>query len=393
VRDPYPDLANARRTNPVERIDFGEMGMGEDDPNLPATTPHDTYTVFSHELMQRVLLDNETFSSTAYAEIMGVLMGHTILEMDEPEHRHHRGLVAQAFREKTLARWEADLVRATVDELIDNFAGDGKAELVRQFTFPFPVRVIARILGLPKEDYVKFQRWSIELISVAGNWERALASSNALRDYFKPIVDQRRADPSDDLISDLAQAELDGNTLTDEEIFAFLRLLLPAGVETTYRSTGNFLFALLSHPEQMAALRADRSLMKQAIEETLRWEPPLLFITRSAAKDLELGGVPIAAGSQIGVSLGAANRDETRYQDPDRFDIFREPGQHISFGFGPHLCLGMHLARMEMRVAVDALLDRLPELRLDPDGDDPHIHGMIFRSPNRLPVLFDPVTG
>ncbi|MCU1461578.1 MAG: cytochrome [Acidimicrobiales bacterium] len=389
VRDPYPDLANARRANPVERIDFGELAMGDGDPNLPATPAHDTYTVYSHELVQRVLLDNETFSSSGYAEIMGVLMGHTILEMDEPEHRHHRGLVAQAFREKTLARWEADLVRATVDELVDNFAGAGHAELVRQFTFPFPVRVIARILGLPKEDYVKFQRWSIELISVTANWERALASSNALRDYFKPIVDQRRSDPSDDLISDLAQAELDGNTLDDEEIFAFLRLLLPAGVETTYRSTGNFLYALLTHPEQMEALRADRSLMKQAIEETLRWEPPLLFITRTAARDVELGGVAVKAGSQMGVSLGAANRDESRYRDPDTFDIFRDPGQHISFGFGPHLCLGMHLARMEMRVAADALLDRLPNLRLDPAGDDPHIHGMIFRSPNRLPVVFD----
>lgn len=391
VRDPYPDLAEARRLHPVDKIDLSPAT----DPNLPtaAAPPHDVYTVYSHELVQRVLLDNETFSSAGYADVMGAVMGHTILEMDEPEHRVRRGLVAQAFRQKSLARWETELVRAVTDELIDVFAARRKAELVRQFTFPFPVQVIARILGLPRADYAKFQRWSIELISVGSNWERGLAASRSLRDYFKGVVDERRAEPADDLISDLAHVELDGQRLDDEEIFAFLRLLLPAGVETTFRSTGNFLFALLTHPDQLDAVRADRSLMAQAIEEALRWEPPLLFISRTATRDTDLGGVAVKAGSTIGVSLGAANRDDRRYPEPDRFDIFREPSQHISFGLGPHLCLGMHLARMEMRVAVDALLDRLPGLGLHPDGHDAHIHGMVFRSPTSLPVRFGSSAG
>ena len=385
VRDPWPDLAAARRRAPVQKTSIFALEGVEAPPDLP-----DEYTVYSYDLVSQVLRDNHTFSSEVYAAMMGPVMGHTILEMDEPEHRHHRSLVAEAFRQKTLARWESELVSPVVDELIDAFVGrgNGRAELVREFTFPFPVQVIARILGLPRGDYPRFQRWSLELISVGTDWDRGIAASEKLRDYFKEIVDRRRAEPADDLISDLAHAEIDGHTLSDEEIFAFLRLLLPAGVETTYRSSGNLLFGLLTHPDQLAAVRADRALLPQAIEEGLRWEPPLHGIARVATVDTELGGVAIKAGAVLSVAIGAANRDETRYPEPDRFDIFRDPQQHIAFGFGPHMCLGMHLARMETRVAVDALIERLPDLRLDPDGDDPHIRGQIFRSPTALPVLF-----
>ncbi|TML91637.1 MAG: cytochrome P450 [Actinobacteria bacterium] len=385
VRDPWPDLAAARRRAPVQKTSIFALEGVEAPPDLP-----DEYTVYSYDLVSQVLRDNHTFSSEVYAAMMGPVMGHTILEMDEPEHRHHRSLVAEAFRQKTLARWESELVSPVVDELIDAFVGrgNGRAELVREFTFPFPVQVIARILGLPRGDYPRFQRWSLELISVGTDWDRGIAASEKLRDYFKEIVDRRRAEPADDLISDLAHAEIDGHTLSDEEIFAFLRLLLPAGVETTYRSSGNLLFGLLTHPDQLAAVRADRALLPQAIEEGLRWEPPLHGIARVATVDTELGGVAIKAGAVLSVAIGAANRDETRYPEPDRFDIFRDPQQHIAFGFGPHMCLGMHLARMETRVAVDALIERLPDLRLDPEGDDPHIRGQIFRSPTALPVLF-----
>ena len=174
------------------------------------------------------------------------------------------------------------------------------------------------------------------------------------------ILDERRREPREDIISDLALAELDGEHLSDDEIFSFVRLLLPAGVETTFRSTGNLLFTLLSHPDQLEAVRADRSLVPQAIEEALRFETPLLNITRLATRDTEVGGVPVPAGSTVMIMIAAANRDETRYPDPDRFDIFRsDPKPHISFGHGPHVCLGMHLARMETRVALDLLLDRL----------------------------------
>ena len=209
-----------------------------------------------------------------------------------------------------------------------------------------------------------------------------------MKEYFAPILAARREEPRDDLISTLAHAEIDGEQLSDEEIYSFLRLLLPAGVETTYRSTGNLLFGLLSNPEQLDAVRSRRALIPPAIEEAVRWEAPLLIITRVATRDTTLAGIPIPAGSAVMPMLGAANRDESRYKDPDRFDVFRLQNPSISWGHGVHLCLGMHLARLEMRVALELLLDRLPDLRFDPEGKDPHIRGQVFRSPTSLPVLF-----
>jgi cytochrome P450 len=220
------------------------------------------------------------------------------------------------------------------------------------------------------------------------NWERGIAASEALRGYFADILEQRRRKPADDLITDLSAAEIDGERLSDDEIFAFLRLMLPAGIETTYRSFGNLLYALLNHPEQLAALERDRSLIPRAIEEGLRWEPPILFLIRQAVCATELDGIAIPAGADLNLCVGAANRDPSRYTDPDRFDILRDPHQHLTFGFGPHMCLGMHLARMETRVALAAVLDRLPGLRLDPDADPPFVQGAAMRSPPALNVRF-----
>jgi cytochrome P450 len=313
-----------------------------------------------------------------------------MLGMDEPVHGRLRALISKAFSQKSLARFQDELVARVGNELIDAFAANGKADLVKEFTFTYPSRIIAGLLGLPEEDYPQFQRWSISLLSWIMNPERGLAASAALVEYYRPILEARRAEPRDDLISLLAAAEVDGEKLADEEIFSFLRLLLPAGVETTYRSLGNLLFALLSDPAQLEAVRNDRALLPQAIEEGVRWNPPLLTITRVATRDTELGGVPIPAGASVMPMLGAANRQEDRFPDPDTFDIFREPRSNLGWGYGVHVCLGMHLARLEMRTAVNLLLDRLPDLRMDPDGDDPHIRGQVFRSPTSLPVLFDP---
>jgi cytochrome P450 len=185
----------------------------------------------------------------------------------------------------------------------------------------------------------------------------------------------------------LAQAELDGHRLTDEEIFAFLRLLLPAGAETTYRSSSNLLFGLLTNPDQLDALVTDRSVLPRAIEEGIRWEPPLTAIVRMTTTATDIDGVPVPEGAVVNVCMGAANRDPSRWEKPERFDIFRPVHQHVSFALGPHTCLGMHLARMETTVAMETVLDRLPNLRLDPSADDVHIRGRAFRSPQSLPVL------
>jgi cytochrome P450 len=390
IRDPYPQMAELRKEGPVYvgQVDF--VGVDPVASPLIADRPLPV-SVFGHDEIVTVLRDDRTFSSTVYEGIMGMVMGKTILQMDAPNHKIQRALVSPAFRSRVLERWEVELVRSVVDDLIDKFAGRGHADLVRELNFGFPVQVISRILGLPRKDYAQFQRWTVELISVAANWDRALAASAQLAEYLTDVLNQRRAEPADDLISDLVVAEVEGERLTDEEILSFLRLLLPAGVETTYRATGNVLFGLLQHPEQLEALRADRALFAQAFEESLRWEPPVTMILRRTLKDAELDGVAIPEGTDVGLFLGAANRDPRRYDDPDTFNMFREAQQHVGFGFGVHMCLGMHLARMESRVAVNALLDRFDDIRFDASADDDaHIHGMAFRSPTSLPVTFSP---
>jgi cytochrome P450 len=319
---------------------------------------------------------------------MGLVMGHSILEMDDPEHRQYRALIQQAFTLKAMERWERDVVAPIVNGLIDRFADSGHADLVRELTFPFPIQVIAGILGLPEADLPQFHRWAVELISIAVDIARGFTASQSLRDYFAGVLAERRQDPREDVISLLAEAELDGKRLTDEEIFAFLRLLLPAGAETTYRSSSNLLLGLLENPDQLDALRRDRSLMRQAIEEGLRWEAPLTGIARLAIRDAEVEGVRIPKGAVVGVCMGAANHDPARFGQPEKFDIFRPSKPHLAFATGPHTCLGMHLARMETAVVLNAALDRLPNLRLDPAADDVHVSGLGFRAPRSLPVRF-----
>ena len=382
MRDPYPELAQARRDTPIQRVENSLMPHEEAAP---------VFFVYRYDDVARVLRDSETFSSGHIIDlIMGPVMGeHIMLGMDGERHRRYRSLVSVAFRQKALSRWEDELVGTVANDLIDRFADRGNAELVREFTFPYPTQIIAGLLGLPRQDYKQFQRWSIAILSFLSKPEEAIAASQEVKEYVAGILAERRRQPREDLITDLAEAELDGERLSDEEIFSFVRLLLPAGVETTYRSLGNLLFTLLSHPDELEAVRAERALVSQTIEESLRLETPLLNITRLATTDTELSGVPIPAGSTVMLMLAAANREETRYVDPDRFDAWRvEPKPHISFGHGAHACLGIHLARLEMRVALNLLLDRLPGLRLDPEADDPHIRGQVFRSPTSLPVLF-----
>lgn len=211
-----------------------------------------------------------------------------------------------------------------------------------------------------------------------------------MRDYLEPLVEARRTEPAGDLLSELVHAEIDGARLADEKIYGFLRLLLPAGAETTYRAFGSCLLALLERPEAMARVLADRSLVPAAVEETLRWETSVTMVARVAATDTEIGGCPVPAGSSVSVINGSASRDEARWADPGEWDLDREPQQHMAFGTGPHQCLGMHLARMELEVGINAVLDRLPNLRLDPDAETPVISGYAFRGPATLPVRFDP---
>lgn len=386
VEDPYPDWARRRRESPV--------WVGPADEWMPGASAlmggADRLAVaLSFDAVSQVLQDGETFSSAGYAQTMGLVMGHTILEMDEPEHFRYRGLIQTAFQRKHIEQWARQIVAPVVENCLAPLRGRGQADLVRELTFPFPVKVICGMIGIPEESHGLFHRLAVELISIAFDPARGMAASAGLRDLFAEVLAERRRDPQDDLMTLLAEAELDGVRLDDEAIFAFLRLLAPAGAETTSRSSANLLCGLLSDPVQWEAVCKDRDLIPQAIEEGLRWEAPLTGIQRTATKDTEVCGVPIQAGTSVHVCMGAANRDETRWEDPDRFDIHRPRHHHAAFAFGPHTCLGMHLARLETRVALEALMDGLPGLRLDPAAKAPEVKGLSFRSPVELPVSFD----
>jgi cytochrome P450 len=381
VEDVHEKLREAREKH---RVMVGSPIFGTSAQTLDVAG----VTVLGYDECQAVLTDSERFSSSIYQHIMGPVMGRTLLEQEGPEHRTNRTLLSPLFRAKLLQRWRTELVEVVVHELIDRFAPRGRADLVREFTFAFPVQVIARLMGLPREDYVRFQQLSIELLSVVYDWDIGMAASATLKEYFAEILAERRKDPQDDLISTLAESEIDGERLSDDEIFAFLLLILPAGVETTYRASGNLLVAMLTEPSLMDAVRANRGMLRGAIEEALRWEPPISTVVRVARCDCELGGFAIPAGTNVSVSVAAANRDPAHYPDPDKFDPTRTNVAHLTFGAGPHVCLGMPLARMETTVAINALLDRLPDLRLDPTQPEPAIKGVAFRSPAALPVSF-----
>jgi cytochrome P450 len=380
---PYPLLKELRAQAEVH-AGWPEMGMSGNSGDGPPT-----FTAYSFDAVKAIFTDNVTFSTRCYEDVVRPLQGPTILEMQEPEHAVYRKLHEFAFARSSMKRWDAELVGPLVDATIANFRDAGRADLVDAVFMPIPVRVIAALLGLPDADILQFHRLAIDLLGFRGDMERALRASAEMKEYFVGILADRRREPRDDMVSILAGAEVNGVRMSDEQIYGFMRNLLPAGAETTSRSTASLAMALLTHPDQLGAVRADRSLLPQAIEEGIRWETPLLNFMREVTRDTSIGGVEVPAGATMMLSLGSANHDEKRWNEPETFDIFRERKPHIGFAHGAHVCLGMHLARLESMKIFNALFDQLPGLRLDPDAPPPFITGTMFRSPPRLDVVWD----
>jgi len=382
-RDPYPVFARRRREFGVFKGSVMDWSKTPD-----SMIPEHLYAAVSFDAVDRVFRDAKVFNSHIYDSTIGLFIGPTILAMEGKKHWEHRNLVSAAFKSKSLLRWEPEIVRPVVNALIDEFIGAGEADLVKDFTFEFPTRVISKLLGLPEVDLPWFRKRAVELISYTVKHKRAFEASAALKDHFLQQIEQRRSKPTEDIIGDLVNAEIDGEKLSDEAIYSFLRLLLPAGLETTYRSSGNLLYLLLSHPDQFQAVQEDHELIAPAIEEGLRFETPLTTVQRYAMEDTEVEGVALPAGAVVDVCIGSANRDERRWERSEQFDIFRKRTPHLSFAAGEHTCMGLHLARMETRVALESLLTRLTDIKLITD-DNPHIWGQPFRSPTAIPVTFD----
>jgi cytochrome P450 len=385
---PYPFFEYMRRTDPVWHGSLlGHSQLPEE------LRPNDEWVLFGYDGLFQAFRDDRIFTSAAYDKTIGLVMGHTILAMGGKEHHDHRNLVAKAFRATALERWEPSVIGPVCDQLVDEIKHDGQADLVKAVTFEFPTRIISTLLGLPPDDLDLFRRLSLDLISIPTDIEAGLNAAAELHGYFLNQVEQRRRKLTNDIIGDLVAAEIDGEKLTDEAIIAFLRLLLPAGLETTYRSSGNLLYLLLTHPEQLATVYQDRSLIPAAIEEGLRFETPLTTVMRTTTEEVEIGGKTIPPDAQIGMCMGSANRDESRWTDPNTFNIRRPRQAHIAFAGGIHMCLGMHLARLETRVMLTSLFDRVTNLAFVPDdatGEESKIVGLTFRSPNKLPVTFTP---
>ena len=382
--DPYAWFAHMRHTEPVWRGTIMDTSMSP-----PELLPHEEWTLFDFNSVFGAFRDDELFGSEQYNNTIGLVFGPTILGMHGKQHHDHRSLISKAFRQSALERWEPAVIDPICDHLVDEIKDDGAADLITAVTLEFPTRVTAELLGLPEEDLDLFRRLSFDLISIYIDTEAGLNASVELQAYFQGKVDQRRTKMTNDIIGDLVGAEIDGEKLTDEAIISFLRLLLPAGLETTFRSSSNLLYLLLTHPEQLEAVQRDRDLIPAAIEEGIRYETPLVSVPRTTTSEVEINGVPIGKGAQVNLCMGSANRDETRWPNADVFDINRARRAHVSFAGGIHSCLGMHLARVETRAMLNSLFDRVTDLQLVPDEDN-KIVGMPFRSPKKLPVTYRP---
>lgn len=359
--------------------------------------------------VERVFKDKASqFTTDNYDWQIEPVHGKTILQLSGREHSVRRALVAPAFRGSDLQEKFLPVIERNSRELIDAFRHTGSVDLVEGYATRFPVNVIADMLGLDKADHARFHGWYTTVIAFLGNLsgdaEVAAAGERTrveFAEYMIPIIQERRENLGDDLLSALCAAEVDGVRMSDEDIKAFCSLLLAAGGETTDKAIASIFANLLMNPEQLAAVRQDRTLIARAFAETLRHTPPVHMIMRQSATEVEVSGGIIPAGATVTCLIGSANRDEQRYREPDRFDIFRDDlttttafsaaADHLSFALGRHFCVGALLAKAEVETGVGQLLDAMPDVRLA-DGFDPVEQGVFTRGPQSLPVVFTPVT-
>ncbi|MGW5170211.1 cytochrome P450 [Streptomyces nodosus] len=366
-----------------------------------------SYIISRYDDVERVFKDKSgEFTTDNYDWQIEPVHGKTILQMSGREHAVRRALVAPAFRGSELQEKFLPVIERNSRDLIDAFRHTGAADLVADFATRLPVNVIADMLGLDKADHQRFHGWYTTVIAFLGNLAgdpEVTAAGERTRvefaEYMFPIIRERREHPGDDLLSTLCAAEVDGVRMSDEDIKAFCSLLLAAGGETTDKAIAGIFANLLRHPEQLAAVREDRSLIARAFAETLRHTPPVHMIMRQSAGEVTLSGGTVPPGATVTCLIGAANRDETRYRDPDRFDIFRDDlntttafsaaADHLAFALGRHFCVGALLAKAEVEIGVGQLLDAMPDVRVA-DGFEPVERGVFTRGPQALPVRFTP---
>jgi cytochrome P450 len=380
--DPYPVLAGLREASPFAVADGALVVVGR------------------HEDCSRILRDprasSERNRSLLAPPEMRAQRAPSFLSLDPPDHTRLRRLVSKAFAPRVIAGLEPR-IRELTDELLTEAGTEGRQlEVVSQLAYPLPVRIISELLGVPAGDHSRFAGWSASLAHalqpqfVAADPASAAVAQQArleFADYFRELIAARRARPADDLLTELIRAEDDGQRLSEAELIATCVLLLVAGHETTVGLISNAILALLRHPDQLAALRADPDLAVGAVEETLRYDAPVQLTGRVARGVIQVGRVSAPDGAVLMLLLAATGRDPDAFADPDRFDIRRAAGNHLAFAAGPHFCLGAPLARLEATIALQAFSARVADPELDPAGlaYKPNLN---LRGPERLVVRF-----
>jgi pulcherriminic acid synthase len=351
-------------------------------------------------------LKNPVFTTRSYARQIEPLLGRTIVQLDGREHSTQRGLIGPSFQAVNIRKKFLGLIEETARTLIDEFRERGEVELIGEFVAAFPVGILAGLLGLPPAEKGRFRTWYTSLLrfglNLTGDPEVTRAGFQArdeLDAYLRPLIRERRVDPGDDLLSMLAGVEVDGQRLGDDEICRFGMLMIFAGGETTEKTLATCFRNLVSHPEQLAAVRADRGLVERAIAESIRYTAPTHMVPRRTSAEVEVSGGTIPAESEVLCFLGSANRDERHYERPQVFDIYRKEvdparaftgaANHLAFGAGRHFCLGATLSKFEVQAAIQQLLDAMQDIRYA-DGVAPPDVGLFLRGPKAMHLRFTP---
>ncbi|MFD3696978.1 cytochrome P450 [Streptomyces sp. NPDC058646] len=383
VRDPYPVYAKLREQGPVHHV------RTPDDEEMWLVVGHEACrTAFTDPRLSRDWRRSGDMSQIINADQDHPALAHMLMS-DPPDHTRLRRLVAREFTPRRIETL-APRIQQVTDELLDAMDAneERRGDLVNAFAFPLPMTVICELLGVPELDREAFRGWSSEMVARTSPEAEAVAYAEMPR-YLTGLIDAKRAAPGDDLLSAMIHAvDEGGDRLSPAELIGMSVLLLIAGHETTVNMIGNGMRALFAHPDQLADLRADFGLLDGAIEEMLRYDGPVETCTeRLALEDVEMGGAVIPKGSAVLIAMADADRDPSRFQEPDRFDIRRDARGHIAFGHGLHHCLGAPLARLEGRIALRSLLERFPDLAGEADEATlAWVPGMLIRGVRELPV-------
>ena len=385
---PDLDLAHADAPDLHERIDSTRASG----PVVPVRYHgRIAQLVTGYEEVRTALSDEEHFESAAfYSEHAQPSMGRNMQAMAGEEHRINRSIVSHSFLPRLVRSYVDGCITEEALRRIDAIESEDEVDLVEAFARPFPFSVITRLVGLPVEDEPLFLEWALKLIDYPWDPDGAVRARDQFTEYLKPVLERRRRDPRDDVLSILAVAEVEGHRLQDEEIFAFCRLLFPAGSDTAYKNLGSLLAAILSEPGLRDWALGSDAQRDDLIQEGLRWQPPVSLQPRACSKDTVLGGAAIEAGAPMLFGLIAANRDPSVFEDPHRFDPARSnKHQHLAFGHGAHFCIGSHLARRELETGVKLLFQRFPRMELAPDAEI-EFAGCVLRGPRQVRARLRP---